>query len=141
MSDDIIPVKTKIKPLTAHQRQIINETAKAILVSGTYAGASKILKISDVALYKRRKKFKQIDAIVNERLSDEQKIAKNVIISDVVNSANMLLKLRNANSEAVQLNAVVKALSLAGLVEPKTNNNIQVNIANLTNQDKNKFDL
>ena len=140
-NNKIKPIDPK-KKLTPEQKRLVNETVKALIVNnGNKSATARMLKISFVGLYKRIKRYPIIMKRVNDTLDIDADIAKLKIKNDVITSAEYLLKLRDAKSEQVQLQAVIKSLALAGLVEPKTNNNIQVNVLNNLDKQKDDYNL
>ena len=131
----------KVK-MTPKRRQMINQTINALVSCNYNRGrASKMLNITEQALYSRFKKYPQIMQQVDYLNKMTIDLVKKEIEAFSPKGAKNIIKLANkAESENVKLNANLELLDRAGITKP-SNTNVQVNILNDLRKDKNNYDL
>ena len=129
-------------PLTPERKKMINQTINA-LVSANFEKrrASKLLNITEQALYSRLKNYPQIMQQVDYLNKMTIDLVKKEIEAFSPKGAKNIIKLANkAESENVKLNANLELLDRAGITKP-SNTNVQVNILNDLRKDKTDYDL
>jgi hypothetical protein len=143
---DIIPVKNdqiveekRHKLRTKRQIKMIRETAEALFTLKSKEDVAKHLGVSFQMIYRRLKKYPEIEKYVETIKNETITYARNKLFAHTPISAENVISLAdNAVSENVQLEANLAILDRAGITKPMTNN-IQVNVQ--TNIDKQTSDI
>lgn len=124
------------------QLQMIRETIRALLIDPRASYASKLLNISVQALYHRKKQYPEIIQAIEKAKVDYIKDVTSRIVFNADNNATNTMNLAdNAKSEDVRLRANLELLAIAGIKKQEGSTNVQVNITNELNKDKEDFDL
>lgn len=136
-----VPDKSELK-LSRKKREIIKATALAVANAKTQTQAAEQLGISRSALVKRLQQYPAVYLEVDKIRKIGVDFARSRVLGGAEDSANRILALvDSATSENVQLNAAIEVLDRAGIVKPQQQNNIQVNVLNQLNKDKDSFGL
>jgi hypothetical protein len=109
--------------------RLINETITALITTPSKREASKVLKISETALYNRCRRYEEIENGVKAFIDSVKDDARRRIDLSSPIAADKMVSLLEASSENVQLQASTEILDRAGITKPQQTN-IQVNVLN-----------
>jgi len=136
--------KSKVKGGERSERQLrmIKETVKALTLEPRLDKCSVLLNISRQALHNRKKKYPEIMQIIESRRKEMvNSVTDRIILRSDHQVQNVFDLSDKASSEDVRLRANIHLLSVAGIQPKKEQNQIQVNILNKIDKDKNMYEI
>jgi len=141
------PAEVKISPyvrkrrLGKKQKILIKQTVNALTTSVTQTEAAYMLGITPAALNKRLKSYPEVRRSIEFIQKQAVDYAKRRLRNYAPKASDRLVELIDSNSEDMQLKASVQVLDRVGVTKEDPKANIQVNILNKIDKDKNIYDI
>lgn len=121
------------------QIRIIRQTIEGLINTPSKRECAKYLKISENSLYKRLRRYSEIQQGVERFIESVKEDSRRRIVFETPKAVDKVVNLiDNAKSEQVQLQASQDILDRAGIIKP-SNTNIQVNVLNQLKKDGEEY--
>lgn len=135
------PSTSLIKVKNPKQMKMIRQTVSALIqCNHNKTAASRLLNISDVAIFKRLKNYPAIMEQVAAFHEQTVTLAKRELEASTSLAVGRVTGLMmNSQSERIQLDSAIEVLDRSGITKPNTQ--VQVNVLNDLRKDKEQYNL